>query len=123
MRIWSHLLKNSLMENFTFCAAWSHFSLKRNQAINKSKSQSLKLSFSLLSYDYVKSLIQNLESSEANSKNNVPTGITINNNSIFANIFDEHINRCIVNSQFPDNLNVGEVVSIFKKDPKKIPKT
>lgn len=83
----------------------------------------MKLSFSLLSYDYVKSLIQNLESSEANSKNNVPTGITINNNSIFANIFDEHINRCIVNSQFPDNLNVGEVVSIFKKDPKKIPKT
>lgn len=43
--------------------------------------------------------------------------------NVFANIFNEHISKCIVNSWFPDELRVVKVVPIFKNDSKKDSKT
>lgn len=84
------------------------------QAINKSKS--LSFSFSHESYNFVSSLIQNMDSSKAYPKENGPTNIIKKYISTFANISHEYINRCITNSQF---IKVLEVVPILKNNPKK----
>ena len=63
----------------------------------------------------MKSSIQNLDSSKENPKDNVLIAIIKSNASIFVDIFHEHTDRCIPNSQFPDSLKVAEVVTILKK--------
>ena len=35
LRIWSHLFKKSLMENFIFCALWCFYSAVSDESVNK----------------------------------------------------------------------------------------
>ena len=44
---------------------------------------------------------------KVSSKDNVPAAIFKNNIYNFASIFHEHINRCITNSQFSDDLKIA----------------
>ena len=88
--------------------------------IKSRNSDSDVFSFSAISYNDVLKKIENLDVAKASQQTDIPTKILKQNSNYFAKYFFENINYCIVNSDFPSELKLADVIPVHKKNSKNV---
>ena len=73
-------------------------------------------SFTPISQQDIHDIINNIDSSKAYQKENIPPKILKDNVDICAMTLTSDVNNCLKNGIFPDNLKYGDITPIFKKD-------
>ena len=65
-------------------------------------------------------LLQDIESSKAFQKDDIPPIILEANEDICSMVLTSHVNRCIVNEKFPNNLKNADITPTFKNDDRSL---
>ena len=86
--------------------------------INESINEKSIFKFQLVSIDEVENEISSLDVNKSCQENDIPTRVIKENSDIFAHIIFHDLNSCIVNSLFPDDLKLADVIPVFKKGDK-----
>ena len=74
--------------------------------------------FQIVSIEDIENEILSLDLKKTCQENDIPTKLLKNNSGIFSHIIFHDFNQCIVNSIFPDELKVADVIPVFKKGDK-----
>ena len=62
--------------------------------------------------------IENLDVAKASQQTDIPTKLLKLNSKYFSKFIVENLNFCIVNSEFPSDLKLADVIPIYKKNSK-----
>ena len=73
-------------------------------------------SFTPISQQDIHDIINNIDSSPAYKKENIPPKILKDNIDKCAMTLISDVNKCLKNGIFPDNLKYADITPIFKKD-------
>ena len=93
---------------------------KNHPSIKNMKRKKLNSTFSFKNTytDVVMKLINTLNVAKTCQVNDIPTKIIKINKDIFANFITDHVNYCIANGEFPNELKHANVLPVHKKNEK-----